>query len=64
MSLAENIKRISEEKNISMYRIAKNGELSMSYVWELVKGKKTNPSIDVVRKLAKGLDTTIESLVN
>lgn len=47
MALSDNIRKIANEKNMSMYRIAKNGELSMSYVWEIANGKRENPSINV-----------------
>lgn len=63
MTLSENIKKIAKEKNVTMYRIAKDGELSMSYVWEIVQGKKMNPSIKIVKKIADVLDTTIDELM-
>lgn len=63
MSLSENLNKIAKEKNITMYRVAKDGELSMSYVWDIFKGKKENPSLSILRKLAKTLDVTIEELI-
>lgn len=63
MALSENLNKIAKEKNISMYRIAKDGELSMSYVWDIFKGKKENPSLSILRKLARALNVTIEELI-
>ncbi len=63
VTLSENLNKIAKEKNISMYRIAKDGELSMSYVWDICKGKKENPSLSILRKLSKVLDVSIEELI-
>ncbi|MEG0366581.1 MAG: helix-turn-helix transcriptional regulator [Coprobacillus sp.] len=62
--LAENISRIAKEKNITMYRIAKDSNLSISYVWEICKGKRKNPSIAVISKISKVLNTTIDELIS
>lgn len=63
MPLSENLKKIAKEKNISMYRIAKDGEISMSYVWDIFKGKQENPSLSILRKLSKVLGVSIEELI-
>ena len=62
--ISKNISRIAKEKNITMYRIAKDGNLSMSYVWEICKGKRKNPSILVISKIAKVLGTTVDELIS
>lgn len=64
MSLADNLNEIAAQKNISMYRVAKDGELSISYVWDIFKGNRENPSLNILKKLAKGLDVTVEDLIN
>lgn len=61
--LSQNIVKIAKEKNITMYRLAKDSDLSLSYVWEICKGKKENPSITVVSKIAKVLETTVDELI-
>ncbi|MDU1306257.1 MAG: helix-turn-helix transcriptional regulator [Clostridium perfringens] len=63
-NIAKNINEIAKEKNITMYRLAKDSNLSMSYVWEICKGKRENPSITVVCKIAKALGTTVEELIS
>ncbi|MCR1953147.1 helix-turn-helix domain-containing protein [Clostridium sp. DSM 100503] len=62
--LSENITRIAKEQNITMYRIAKESNLSISYVWEICKGKRKNPSIAVINKIAKTLNATVDELIN
>lgn len=61
--LSQNILKVMEEKNITMYRIAKDSGLSMSYVWEICKGKRKNPSIEVTSKIAKVLNISIDELI-
>ena len=62
--LSKNISKIAKEKNITMYRLAKESDLSMSYVWEICKGKKENPSITVISKIARVLNTTVDELIS
>lgn len=62
--LSQNIVKIAKEKNITMYKLAKDSGLSMSYVWEICKGKKENPSITVVSKIAKVLDVKLDELIS
>lgn len=35
----------------------------MSYVWEITNGKKENPSINVLKKIANVLETTVDELI-
>lgn len=62
--LAENINRIAKEKGITMYKIAKDADLSVSYVWDICKGNRENPSINVMKKIAKVLEVTVDKLIN
>ena len=40
MLLSENIKEILNKKNMSMYKLAKESDVSISYIWEIVQGRK------------------------
>lgn len=64
MTVGDNIKRIAEEKGLTMYRIAKDGKISNSYISEIVSNKKQNPSIDIIKKIAGVLNVTIDELVS
>lgn len=64
MSLSGNIKSIIDKKNITMYKLAKESGISKSYVWEIVQGKKRNPSVETIKKIAIVLDTTIDKLID
>lgn len=63
MSIRENIKRISQEKNISFYKICKTGGVSFAYMSALINGKKNNPSIEMLKKISKALNVPIEELI-
>ncbi len=63
MVLSENIKEILNKKNMSMYKLAKESNVSISYVWEIVQGRKKNPSVATIKKIAIVLDTTVDELI-
>lgn len=63
MLLSENIKEILNKKNMSMYKLAKESDVSISYIWEIVQGRKKNPSITTIKKIALVLDTTVDELI-
>jgi len=63
MVLSENIKEILNKKNMSMYKLAKESDVSISYIWEIVQGRKKNPSIATIKKIALVLGTTVDELI-
>ncbi|WP_289891456.1 helix-turn-helix domain-containing protein [Virgibacillus pantothenticus] len=50
------IKKIRKSKNLSLKDVAKRGGLSHAYISQIENGKRTNPTPQVLDKLAKGLD--------
>ncbi len=56
------LKELRLSKNITQIRIAKDSGLSQSYINELESGKKTNPTIQTLEKLAKALGVSIAEL--
>lgn len=63
MTIGEKIKNIAEEKNISIYKIAKNSGVSNSYLSELINNKRQNPSIDIIKKISEALSEPVEKLI-
>lgn len=63
MAIGDNIRRIAKEKNISFYRICKNGKISNSYMSDLVNNKRKNPSIDILKRISNELGVSIEELI-
>lgn len=58
------IREVREKKNMKKTELAKLVNVSSTYIAQLEKGVKTNPSIDILVKIAKSLDIDITSLVD
>ncbi|MFT5871144.1 MAG: transcriptional regulator with XRE-family HTH domain [Clostridium sp.] len=63
MTVGDNLKRILCEKEISAYKLAKDGRVSNSYLSEIINNEKTNPSIKIIIKISKALNVSINDLV-
>lgn len=64
MTIGDNMRRIAEEKNMSIYQVMKKSKVSMAYVYDLANNKQKNPSIAILKKIANALEVSIEDLVN
>ena len=62
MSLAENLKRIRLQKQMTQPELADAAHVSKGYVYTLETGDMDNPSLDVLLKIANALDCTIADL--
>lgn len=56
------IKQIREKKNITAYRLAKEVDISRSYLSELENNKRMNVSLKVLFDISKYLDVNIKDL--
>jgi len=63
MSLADNLKRLRMQKQLSQPDLADKAKLSKGYVYMLESGEMTNPSLDKLLKISEALDCTIADLV-
>lgn len=59
----DNIKKVREQKNISLRELATKTETSYSYICLLENGKKDNPSLKVIEKIAIALGEPISSFL-
>lgn len=57
--LGEKIKLFREQKNMSLRQLAINSEVSASYLCDLESGKRNNPSMQVLQRLANALSINI-----
>ncbi len=60
--LGEKIRQLRIDKKFSLDALAKAAGISKSYLWELESDDAANPTIDIISKIAKELDTTAEAL--
>lgn len=66
MSLAEQIRKLREDKELSLDELAARARISKTYLWELERdtaGTK-KPSADVLLRIANGLSTTLADLLS
>ena len=56
------IKRIRIEKGMTMEKLAEVANVSPGYICHLEKGTRKNPSIEVMNKISKALDKSIEEV--
>lgn len=62
MSIGENIKKIREEKKMSMSYLADKLKISKSTISRYESGQR-EPNIETLNKIAKALDVTINDIV-
>ncbi len=63
MSISVRLKRLRESKRASLQTVADAVGASKAHIWELESGRSSNPSIDLVKKLAAYFEVTISSLI-
>lgn len=66
MTVAENIRKIRESKELSLDEVASRAKISKTYLWELERdtaGEK-KPSADVLLRVATALSTTLAELLS
>ena len=61
--IANNIKKIRQEKGISQDRLSKLADLSLNTVVNVESGANPNPTIETLSKIAKALEISIDDLV-
>ena len=56
------IREIRIEKGMTMAELAYKSDISVGYLCHLEKGRRTNPSIVIMEKLALALDKTVPEI--
>jgi transcriptional regulator with XRE-family HTH domain len=62
MSLATRLRELRVAKRESLQQVADAVGLSKTHVWELEKGNTSNPSIDILKRLADHFEVPIYRL--
>ena len=60
----EMVRAIRQAKGLTQVQLAKRAKIPQGYIAEIENGTKTNPSLDVLRRLAKALKVTVGELVD
>lgn len=56
------IKKIREEKGLTLAKLSNLSGISIGYLCHLEKGSRNNPSIDVMEKISRALNKTITEI--
>ena len=62
--VGEQIKKLRNNKGISLSELAERSGVSKSYLSQLERNLQINPSLQLLNKIATSLDTDIEELLN
>ncbi len=63
-NIGKNIKKIRTEKGLTQDSLCKKADLPYTTLTKLETGAITKPTIQTITKIAKGLDVSIDKLVN
>lgn len=63
MPIGVNILKFSKQKNMSLYRLAKDSKISESYLNDIVHGRANNPSVKLLKSIADVLGVSIQKLI-
>lgn len=61
--LARNLRRLRQARDWSQEELAHHADIHRTYVSDLERGRR-NPSIEVIERLAKGLDVKLGELLD
>lgn len=61
--LGQKVKTIRKRRGLTQVELAAKAGLTQGYITQLENGVRTNPSFDIVQRLAKGLKVTVADLV-
>jgi transcriptional regulator with XRE-family HTH domain len=57
------LRKLREERGLSQAQLAAKANVTDAYVAQLETGKKTNPSLDVLKRLARALGVPVTELL-
>ncbi|MGL4730355.1 MAG: helix-turn-helix domain-containing protein [Clostridium sp.] len=57
-----NIEKIKKKKCMSYEEIAQNTIVTAQYIFLLAKGKRKNPSLEVMKSISNALDENVEKV--
>ena len=61
--LAQMLKDLRKKRGLTQIELAKRAKITQPYIVNLERGDKLNPSLAVLRRLAKALKCSISELV-
>ena len=62
--LGTNIQKLRQKKKLSLSQLAEKTEISKSYLSHIERNIQTNPTIEVIAKIAVALDVDLQTLLS
>lgn len=62
--IGKNISEIRKQKGLTLTELAERAGIAKSYLSNIERNLNKNPSINVVEKIASGLDIDVKTLIN
>lgn len=60
--MGNNMRKIRKERGMTIERLSELSKVSAVYIYHLENGTRKNPSYEVMKDIAKGLETSIEDV--
>ena len=62
-NLANNIKKLREDKGLSQEKLARLADVANNTLIKMESGENENPTLDTLKKVAKALDVSVDNLI-
>lgn len=63
MSIAKKLRRVMDERQISIYALERSAGMKPSVVQNIIYGRSKNPGVDTVKAIAKALNCSVSDLI-
>jgi transcriptional regulator with XRE-family HTH domain len=63
VELSRVVRTLREERGITQVVLARNAKIAQPYLTQIEQGKRKNPSLDVLKRLAKALGVPVTELL-
>ena len=57
------LRKLREDRGLTMAELAKKAQITDAYIAQLETGKKTNPSLETLKRLARALGVPVTELL-
>lgn len=63
-AIADNIKRLRDEHNLSQRALAEKSDVAYDTLIKIESGANTNPTIETIGKIARALEVGVDDLIS
>ena len=63
-SITRNLKKLRESKGLSQEKLARLSDVANNTIVKIEAGKNQNPTLDILKKIAKALGVSLDELSN